>query len=106
MKDYLIEKYNIEESKIFVIPIYVDDIFYNTKINQNKKFTIGVIGYYRNDDIKNIDSLLKICPKFPDINFEMLSSRNKSKFPKKIQKLPNLHFYNVPHENIIDRMKT
>lgn len=106
MKNYLIDKFDINENQISIIPIYVTEDFYNTKLEQNEQFTLGAVGYYQNNDIKNISSLIPLCKQFPDIRFELLSSRNKNKFPSQFQNIPNLHFYNIPHEEVVSRMKT
>lgn len=104
MKNYLINKFNILESLISVIPIYVTEEFYETEVESNKN-VVGLVGYPRHDDIKNMNSLVIICKRFPNLNFEMLSSRDKSHFSHDIRSIPNLTFYNVPHSQTVDIMK-
>lgn len=105
MKSHLIEKYDINSNLIDVIPVYVAEEFYTTMPEQRDEFTVGVVGYYQDNDIKNFSSLPKICSHFPDIRFEIMSSRNKNQFPDFLQNIPNLHFLNIPHENIHEYMK-
>jgi hypothetical protein len=107
MKQYLIENFNINEKNIRVIPVFVSKDFYNTDPDNlnNDKFKIGLIGYYQNNDIKNLESLINICNSFQDIEFELLSSRNKNMFPRAIQNLKNLKFLNVEHDSIPNTVK-
>ena len=104
-KQILIERYQLEESQISVIEIYVTEDFYYTNPEDNENITLGFVGYYDNDDIKNFSSIPSICKKFPKIRFEVLSSRNKESFPSWLQEIKNLTFLNVPHKDVIHYMK-
>lgn len=105
MKDYISEKYTIDKNLISVIPIYVSEEFYTTIPEQQENFTVGIVGYYQDDDIKNFSSLPQICKAFPNVRFEVLSSRNKEQFPQFLRSISNLHFLNVPHEHVHEYMK-
>jgi hypothetical protein len=104
MKEYFINTFKIKESQLSVIPIYVTEDFYEAEINSNKNI-VGIVGYPRHDDIKNMLSLVEICKRFPNMKFELLSSRSKNQFPNDIQNIRNLQFFNVPHKDTIEIMK-
>jgi len=105
MKEHISTKYKIDTSLISIIPVYVSEDFYNTIPERKEQFTIGIVGYYQDDDIKNFTSLVKICSFLPNIRFEVLSSRNKDQFPNFLRHIPNLHFLNVPHNKVHECMK-
>lgn len=105
MKEYLIDEFNIPSSNIFVIPVYINENFFNTEISHNKDFTVGLTGYYENNDIKNFSSLPYIANSLPNIRFELLSSRDKKTFPKNIQQLKNVHFKKTYNDNVPQVMK-
>lgn len=105
LKYYIIEKYNLNENQIFNIPVYVDEMFYNNIRNwETDNFTIGLCGYYEKNDIKNLQSLSKICDCLPKTNFQLLTSRNKNSFPKYLLNINNLDIINVDRNNIINVM--
>lgn len=104
-RDYMIDEWGINRDNISVIPIYVSNIFYNTFPKRKKKFTVGLTGYYYKKDIKNLESLPKICKALPDINFELLSSRGKNSFPFDWPNLKNLKHFSLQNNQIPLKMK-
>lgn len=104
MKEHISDLYRIDRNKISVVPIYVSEEFYNTNPEKREHFTVGVVGYYQDNDVKNFTSLVKICSALPNVRFEVLSSRNKEQFPNFLRYIPNLHFLNVPHDKVHEYM--
>lgn len=105
MKGYISDKNNIKLDLISVIPVYVSEDFYDTIPEKREYFTVGIVGYYQDNDIKNFSALVKICSALPNIRFEILSSRNKEQFPHFLRYVPNLHFFNVEHDKVHEYMK-
>ena len=104
MKEYFINNFGINEKQLSVIPIYVAEDFYEAEAMPQKNI-IGIVGYPRHDDIKNMNSLITLCKRFPKMKFELMSSRSKSQFSNELQNIKNLKFYNVPHEDTVNIMK-
>jgi hypothetical protein len=104
MKDYFINNFGINEKQLSVIPIYVTEDFYETEVCSDRNI-VGIVGYPRYDDVKNMLSLILLCKRFPHLKFELLSSRSKNQFPTELQHINNLQFLNVPHYDTVNIMK-
>lgn len=105
MKQKLIKDYDIPPLKIDVIPVYVGENFYKCEYEPNEEFTVGLIGYIDKNDTKNIKSLLKICTKTPEIQYQLLSSRKLKEFSKDILNLKNLKIIKAERNQIVNIMK-